>query len=95
MKSIQEIVKELGDKIVNNGSFFLEYSEIGYVESVKLHLYDNDMVIKVNLWDSDNEQRRYIEEINEYEDFEIFLKRKTNECLSMFLELKQILIEKD
>jgi hypothetical protein len=98
MKNIQEIISNIQEKIFdkNDQNFFLEYSEFGYVQAVKLHLQIYSMNIQVDLWNSENEEREWIEEINDYEDFEVFLKRKIEEILMSFTELKSILInEKD
>lgn len=97
MKKIQEVVGDIQEKISekSNDNIFLEYSQFGYIESVKLHIYMYQMDIEVSLWNSENEEREWIEEINDYEDFEVFLKRKVQDCLHAFTELRSILNEKE
>ena len=95
MKRIQDIVSDIQEKISekSNDNIFLEYSQFGYIEAVKLHIYMYQMDIEVSLWNSENEEREWIEEINDYEDFEAFLKRKVKDCLHAFTELRSILNE--
>jgi hypothetical protein len=93
---IQEEISEIQEfinTVTNCDCFILSHTQFGYTESVSLHIFQYQMDIEVKLWNSENEEREWIEEKNEYEDFTPFLKRKINDCLHSFTELKSIFNE--
>lgn len=90
---IDNIQEEIFDKRTNNENFFLRYTIEGFVESVSLIIYMFSMNIEISLWNSENEERKWVEEDNNYEDFKPFLLRKINETQISLNELKLILNE--
>jgi hypothetical protein len=94
MKTIKDEIDEIQEWIYeksNVENFFLRYIEEGNVEAIELCIYQHQMNITVQLWNSENEEREWIEEINDYEPFYTFLSRKITECLDSFTELKSLL----
>lgn len=89
MKNVREQVEKLQHKMVDIfiEKSWLDYTSNGYADAVKLVIFDNDMQIEILLWNSEDEQRKWIEKINEYEDFEVFLLRKIKECSKIFTNL--------
>ncbi len=78
-----ELVRELNTELyerfgeVEKG---FEYSTTGFVDAIS---FDG-----VLLWNSENEARKWIEENNDYEPFEPFIKRIFNEYLDKMHALK-------
>lgn len=95
--SIKEQIDELQEEMYSNEdyeSFFLEHSEVGNIgESISLLIYKYDTDIEMSLWNSENDEREWIEEKNDYEDLKPFLLRKIEDCLMAFTELKERLIK--
>lgn len=92
MIKIQEQVKEIQEEIFSKSNdIILSYTEHGYVKSVKLHFYLSDLVIDVDLWNDQDDSRKFNEEDNDYEDFKVFIRRKVEECIESFKELRFIL----
>ena len=94
MEKIHEAISDINEKLFKKTGipqFWLRYIEDGYEEAVQLMLQGFQMNIEIDLWNSENEEREWIEEKNDYEDFEVFLERKVQDCLHLFTELKSIL----
>lgn len=96
MDNIREIVRSVQSKLDENKAtcdkIFLSYKETGYVESVELNIWTNDITIDSPIWDSENDQRRYIEATDEYEDFEKFLIRTVEDSIASYKILKHCLV---
>lgn len=96
MDNIREIVRNIQAKLDENRTtcdkIFLSYKETGYVESVELNIWTNDITIDSPIWDSENDQRRYVEATNEYEDFEKFLIRTVEDSIASYKILKHCLM---
>ena len=94
IKNLKNKIDIIQDRIYsknNTENFFLRYIEEGNVEAIVLAIYQYQMNIEINLWNSENDEREWIEDKNDYEDFELFLKRKIEEVLLSLTELKSIL----
>ena len=93
-KTIKEQLDDVQEQIFehnNSNNFLLRYTEEGFVSAITLVIYQFGMDIEVQLWNSENEEREWIEECNDYEYFKTFLQRKVSDCLHSFTELKSIL----
>lgn len=71
--------------------FFLRYTKEGNVEAVTVVIYKNTMKLEIDLWDSENDERIFLEETNEYEAFEVYLKRKLKEINISLKEFRSVL----
>lgn len=96
MSSIQEQVREIEDEISENNNtenFFLRYTEIGNSEYVDIIVNTHEIYIRIELWNSDDDIRKWIIKNGEdqYEDFKTFLKRKVMDVLHYIAEFKSIL----
>lgn len=94
IKNLKDRIDVIQDRIYsknNTENFFLRYIEEGEIEAIVLVIYQYQMNIEISLWDSENDEREWIEDNNDYEDFELFLKRKIEEVLLSLTELKSIL----
>ena len=70
-----QTVNNLNEKLYGvNGTDNLNhvfiYTQSGYVESISLSLCFEDYYIKINLWDDQNESRKFNEKTQEYESLE-------------------------
>jgi hypothetical protein len=93
MENIKEQLDKIQEKVFNKNyeNYFLTYIESGYVQSIELHIFEYSMDIIIKLWNSENEEREWIEEKNDYEDFDIFLKRKINESIESLKTFKKLI----
>lgn len=75
LDAVENLNYELWDKIEpDTWNFGFSYSTNGNVDNVDL--------FGLSVWDSENDERLYLDEINnKREDFETFLRRRTNEML--------------
>jgi len=66
MKKIKDQVDELQELLFKSNEkdcpYFLRYIEEGYVESVDLMMYLQNSTVEVNIWNSENESREWLEE---------------------------------
>lgn len=93
MKNIQDQVSCIQEKMTDRtygNKYFLRYSEEGYTQAVTLVLLVSDMRIEVDLWNSENEERKWIEKINDYESFETLLVRKIKDSIKGFKGLQEV-----
>lgn len=85
MTTIQQQVDDIQNKLYGDKhdyeNYFLEYATIGSVESVSIVILENDAQLRISLWNSENEERRWVECIDDYEPFEVFLKRRIKESI--------------
>lgn len=86
--NILEVVDNINEKISIEGDYCLAYIKHGYVEAIQLNIYMDDVNVEIDLWNDQDDSRNFDEVKNEYEDFEIFLKRKINEIIDKFKILK-------
>lgn len=94
MSDIKDQLDSLQEAIYDSGNYedyFLRYTVEGNVEAIALVILKYDMDIEVGIWNSDNEERNWFDETNTYEDLKPFLKKKIEDCLMAFTELKGIL----
>jgi len=93
MSKIYEELQDLQEEIYNENceDYFLRYTIQGEVEVITLVIMKYDMDIEVGLWNSENEERNWYDSTNNYEDLKPFIKRKINDCIKAFKELKGIL----
>lgn len=90
--NIQEIVNDIQNKIGNktDKDYYLQYTILGFTEAVDVVVLLHDTNVEINLWNSENDCREYLEN-GEYEDFEKFIKRKLKEVIDALREFKNIL----
>lgn len=95
MSEIQNIVKAIQEKFFDNTAtedkYLLRYTEEAYIEAVELIVYEKDFQMKIQLWDSENEVREWIEEESDYEPFEDFLRKRLGKCVQSLCTAKIIL----
>jgi hypothetical protein len=94
MINIKDAINSIQDEIYSKSAcenFFLRYTEEGNIEAVTLVIYMYSMNIEILLWNSENEEREWIGDKNDYEDFKTFLLRKINEVKMSLTELKSII----
>lgn len=73
MKEIEDIVDSLNQKLYENeDNFSHAFNSIhsGYINAISLSLTFEDYSVEINLWDSENDSRKFNEKTNEYEDLE-------------------------
>jgi len=80
-KTVQEVVESLNDRLWGidgdkNSSHCFSYIEAGYLKAISINLNFEHYSIEISLWNEDNDDRRFIEKKNEYEDLEKHLIRK-------------------
>lgn len=83
MNTYKELVTELNIELYERFGEFekgFEYSTTGFVDEIK---FDG-----VSLWNSEMEVREWIEDKNDYEPFEPFIRRTFNEYLDKMHTLK-------
>ncbi len=96
MNNIKEQIDKIQEEIdskTNGENFYLRYIEEGFVQAISLIVYMYSMNIEISLWNSENEEREWVEETNDYEDFKTFLLRKINEAQMSLIELNSIINE--
>lgn len=86
-KKLIEIVMNLNEWLYevvghNNPDCF-RFSTDGYIQSIEF----NQML----LWDSENDEREYIEETDEYEDMEMYVKKRFNNYITHLQGIKFII----
>ena len=94
MKNIREIVDEIQDlffKYKEDTPYFLRYTQEGYVDSVELIAYFENVNVEIHLWDSENESRKWLEEINDYTDFKDHIIQQLNTVLKEITQIKKII----
>jgi hypothetical protein len=76
-----EFVEQFADneEYMEESHCSLTYSTNGWAESIDIHIFVQNIEVKINFWDSENEQRKYIEEINDYESFDSLFDRTIKE----------------
>jgi len=87
-------ISKYRDKIYDLGAesrFGFKVTEIGYYTSISLMLYVGDTEVEVSLWNSEDDNREWIDEDSDYESFDIYLERKIYDCIEAFKEFKTIL----
>lgn len=93
----KEVVDNLQYKIFGgegefSNNFSLEYSEYGgYAEAVALYIISDKVHIKVDLWNSENDERKYDYDTDIAEDLEVYILRQIENCEKSFKKLRLIL----
>lgn len=79
-KEIQKVQQKFEEEINRHiDTVFLTYTESGYVETISLTLFLLDMNVEIDLWSSEDDDRKTIN--GEYEKWETYLKRKLKEVI--------------
>ena len=76
----------------HNFSHSFIYSKAGYIESISFQMNEENYSVNIQLWDSENDDREWIESINDYDDLFYHILRKYEKVISTLLEIKKDLI---
>lgn len=92
--TIQEAIEYLNDKIhgenaehVNNLNHNFYYTDCGFAQSISLAINDEYFNVDINLWNSENDDREFIEAKNDYEPLEHFIIKRYNRFVGIVTEL--------
>lgn len=90
-----DVVELLNEKLSQSTDYdfmnYFTYTTTGMHESITLYAYVLDFEIKIDIWDSESDNRKFIEEVNDYEPLEDFILKTLNDCIKKLQELKEIL----
>lgn len=93
-KTAQEVVEVLNEKLhgvdgeyEDNFMNFFTYETNGMYEAITLRIYFNNFQIKLNLWNSEADEREFYEELNEYEPLEDYIVRIYDSCVDKLQEV--------
>ena len=96
----EEVVERLKDRLwgkdaekEHNFSHYFSYIKNGYIESISLTVNEENFSINIDLWNSENDDREWIESINDYDDLFHHILWKYEKVISTLLELKKDLIQ--
>ena len=82
---VKELVKNLNGELWDYGHDFhkFSYTELGTIKSVSLEVSTDNSVMSINLWSSQNDNRKYIEgtKEKEYEPLENTILRNYKKVL--------------
>ena len=76
-----------------NFSHLFIYTKVGYVENILLSLGFENYSINICLWNDDNDDRKFNEKTNEYEDLEKFIVKKYKNILKDMSKITKYLIK--
>jgi len=77
----------------HNFSHSFIYSKAGHIESISLQMNEENYSANIELWNSENDDREWIESINDYDDLFYHILWKYEKVISSLLELKKDLIQ--
>jgi len=77
----------------HNFSHSFIYSKAGYFESISLQINEENYSVNIELWNSENDGREWIESINDYDDLFYHILWKYEKVISSLLEIKKDLIQ--
>lgn len=80
VETLNEIMFENNPKLLDSFSDVFEYSTTGFWDCIK---FGNNII-----WDSEHDDREWIEELNDYEPFLPFIQRVFNEYLNTLKTLE-------
>jgi hypothetical protein len=96
--STQEVVEFLNEKLhgenaeyEENFMNFFTYETNGMYEAITLRLYIDDLEIKISIWNSESDDREFIEEMNEYEPLEDYIIKQYDSCVEKLHNIRQYL----
>lgn len=99
MELVEKTVERLMDRLwgkdsekEHNFSHYFSYIKNGYVELISLTVNEGNFSANIDLWNSEDDDREWIESINEYDDLFHHVLRKYEKVISTLLELKKDLI---
>ncbi len=86
MNKIEEVVDNLNTRLWGmngdeNSSHVFIYTKAGFIENISLNLNFDNHSIEINLWNEDNDDRKFSEKTNQYEDLEKFIVKKYKNIL--------------
>jgi hypothetical protein len=81
MNKIEEVVDNLNNRLWGmnsdeNSSHVFIYTKAGFIETISLNLVFETHSVGINLWNDDNDDRKFSEKTNQYEDLEKFIVKK-------------------
>lgn len=76
----------------HNFSHSFIYSKAGHIESISFQMNEENYSVNIQLWDSENDDREWIESINDYDNLFYHILRKYENVISSLLEIKKDLI---
>lgn len=91
---IEEIVDNLnwelwGSLGEDNVNHCFCYTKLGFTQAISLHLNYDNFSIKINLWNDENEDRKFLENKNEYEDLQKFILKKYSKVIKEMINIKK------
>lgn len=76
----------------HNFSHSFVYSKANYTESISLQISEDTFLVDIDLWNSENDDREWIESINGYDDLFHHILCQYKEVISTLLKLHKDLI---
>ena len=77
----------------HNFSHSFIYSKAGHIESISFQMNKENFSVNIDLWNSENDDREWIESINDYDDLFHHILWKYEKVISTLLEIKKDLIQ--
>ena len=65
------------------------YTKQGHIEAISLQINEENFSIEMNLWNSENEDREWVEEKKDYEDLFYHILCKYKKAINRLLKLKK------
>jgi hypothetical protein len=98
MNKIIEVVDNLNEKLwgINgdkNLNHCFSYTKAGYIEGISLNLNFETYSINISLWNDNDDDRKFIEKKNDYEDLEKHLIQKYKNVLKDMSKITKYLIK--
>lgn len=97
MEDIEKAIKNIQEKLYNDpntdNKVFLSYTKVGFVEIVELVINTDTVNVTSPFWHSENNSLEWDEVEHKYEDFESFLLRRLEDCITSFNLIKMALNE--
>lgn len=84
-KTVLQVVQNLNEELyekTKSDDVWYSYTMDNYIDSVTFNLFSDNSVLKIDLWNSENSQRAYNEETDDYEPLEETIKRELKEVAS-------------
>ena len=81
MNKIEEVVDNLNTRLWGmsgdeNSNHVFIYTKAGYIEDISLSLNFETYNVKIDLWNDENDDRKFNEKTQQYEDLEKFIVKK-------------------
>lgn len=90
LKTVEELQENIY-KTENYENYFVGYTTAGYGEAINLIVLHNGIRAEINIWNSEDDYREYIEEKDDYEELTPYIKRRLKELITSLGTLNKIL----